>query len=358
LIELLIQHRADCVEGRDDEPSDSDDDDDNKPLSASRRTNKQGKMQQSRMRSPAQSSNSHNGEAEVDRFPLTSFEMTKRVDGMGVSTDHTEVAPQSNVTMTAALLKNAQADTDPAHRFVVCCDGSHYRLVIIMAGNQWLLYDSLGLHNTFRNNVWKKVSKLFPSVHLTDLILTTQTDVVNCGVWVIWAAEVWVAHVRQKDTRPFQGSLVARAMAAGLTHVTTTTTQACKDRNLQHILAMKHCMRTDPCINSNIGRTMHPDKEMELNLELAQGRRTAATSHQRGGTRDEPISDSDMDHPISNAGMSPDVPLTSTRPNLVTSDLRRPKLLLLQLSPFNNEYIHTTTFATPGVHMYHTRRQL
>jgi hypothetical protein len=87
----------------------------------------------------------------VDNWRLTTREVATILEANNVASNHTKVAPHHNVKTSVAILRYASMDKNRAHNFAILCDSKHYRLVV-MEGNKWTLFDSLGSHGSFMTN--------------------------------------------------------------------------------------------------------------------------------------------------------------------------------------------------------------
>ena len=84
----------------------------------------------------------------TDDWLLTTQEIYKVLQAWGVPHELADPIPTTNIPHAIRSLQKARDCTHKRYRFATFCDGSHYRL-LILDGEEWLLFDSLGLHDSF-----------------------------------------------------------------------------------------------------------------------------------------------------------------------------------------------------------------
>ena len=120
----------------------------------------------------------------TDNWLLTTQEIYKILQAWGVPHELADPIPTTNTHHAIRSMQKARDYTQMQHKFATFCDGSHYRLMVL-DGEEWLLFDSLGLHDSFTRDVWSNSGPHFRMYPIRKLEFTPQDDDINCGVWVL-----------------------------------------------------------------------------------------------------------------------------------------------------------------------------
>ena len=67
------------------------------------------------------------------------------------------------------------------------------------------------MYGIFEREVWPTIQEMDPLFKLHLLGLRPQSDSTNCGLWVLWAIEIWKKYLNENDATPLQRYLTEYA---------------------------------------------------------------------------------------------------------------------------------------------------
>ena len=144
----------------------------------------------------------------------------------------------------------------------------HWRVLLVDSAKKRLYtFDPMG--HAFKDSEVEATLRVFPDHDHIDLDLKLQSDVVNCGAWVVWMSWIWLTEEARHD--PNFRDVVRTAMLSGrpvIRDLRETARSGGQDDNIQAMVQLRRYLRerldedsprADRALLERMRAEFHPD---------------------------------------------------------------------------------------------------